>query len=118
MRLTFVAAVFTLFAGSLPAQEIYTLGDGVSPPTRVKLVRAYYTEAARAAKIEGNVIMRAVVHTDGRVGDVEVTQSLDSRYGLDQEAVNALRQWEFTPATKDGKPVAVRMTFTTRFTLK
>jgi len=118
MRLTLVVAVSTLFAGCLLAQKTYTLGDGVSPPTRVKLVRAYYTEPAKAAKIEGDVVMRAVVHANGTVGEVKVTQSLDSRYGLDREAVKALRQWEFTPAKKDGKPVAVKMTFTTRFTLK
>lgn len=46
------------------------------------------------------------------------TQSLDSVNGLDEQAVNALKQWEFKPGMKDGKPVAVRIYVQSRFTLK
>jgi TonB family protein len=81
-------------------------------------VKALYTDGAQAAKIEGDVIMRAVILPDGTVRDVTVTKSLDRVYGLDQQAVEAVRQWVFKPATKDGKPVAVRMAITTRFTLQ
>ena len=49
--------------------------------------------------------MEAVVLTDGTVGEVHVTQPLDP--GLDEEAVKALKQWTFSPGTRDGKPVPV-----------
>ena len=47
-----------------------------------------------------------------------VTESLDKEYGLDTQAVEAARQWLFKPGTKDGKPIAVRVTLEMVFTLK
>ncbi len=55
---------------------------------------------------------------DGNVGDVKVVRSLDTTYGLDQQAVNAAKQWTFKPGTKDGKAVSVLVTIELRFTLK
>mgnify|MGYP003509931133 FL=1 len=52
------------------------------------------------------------------VGDVEVSESLDKVYGLDEAAIQALKQWRFDPGTKDGKPVAVRVEVEMSFTLK
>jgi TonB family protein len=62
--------------------------------------------------------LAAVVLDDGKVGDVSVSQSLDSVHGLDEEAVKAMKQWEFKPGTKDGKPVAVRIHVQMRFALR
>ena len=73
---------------------------------------------AMGARIQGNVRLEAVVLTTGEVGDVEVTQSLDTVYGLDDEAVKAIRQWRFEPGTKDGKAVAVRVEVEMTFKLK
>ena len=56
--------------------------------------------------------------TDGSVGSVSVTRSLDATFGLDREAVSAAKQWRFKPGTKDGKPVAVRVAIELTFTLK
>jgi len=90
--------------------------DGVTLPAPIRQVRPEYTPAAMAAGIEGRVLMEVVVHADGSVGDVAVVRSLDSVLGLDQQAVAALKQWTWTPGTKDGKPdrvaVSVEMTFT------
>ena len=55
---------------------------------------------------------------DGSVGDVAVAQSLDSMYGLDNEAVKAAKQWRFSPAEKDGKPIAMRIQLEMTFALK
>ncbi len=70
------------------------------------------------ARIEGWVKLEAVVLETGEVGDVDVIESLDKVYGLDDEAVKCMRQWRFEPGTKDGKPVAVRVEVEMSFTLK
>ena len=111
----FTTLVATLAVG-LSAQEVFTPGDGVSLPSVVKQVKPNYTEAAIAARIEGDVVMQAVVLAGGTVGDVTVTTPLDS--GLDEQAVNALKQWQFNPGTKDGKPVAVRVYIQMNFSLR
>ena len=49
---------------------------------------------------------------------MDVTQSLDKKYGLDDQAVKAMKQWSFKPGTKDGKPVTVRVDVQMSFTLK
>jgi protein TonB len=84
----------------------------------VKEVKAEYTEEAKQNRIEGNVGLGAVVLADGKVGDVGVEESLDSIYGLDKNAVAAMKQWVFKPGVKDGKPVAVRIHVQMAFTLK
>jgi periplasmic protein TonB len=120
MRSRLFATLFVFFALGwlVSAQEVFTPGDGVALPTVVKQVRPDYTEAAKAARIEGNVGLQAVVLADGTVGEVSVKQSLDSVNGLDQQAVDALKQWLFKAGTKDGKPVAVRIAVEMTFTLK
>jgi protein TonB len=100
------------------APRIYRPGGGVKPPRLVSDVKPQYTPEAMDARIQGTVRLEAVVLDSGQVGDVEVTQSLDTVYGLDAEAVKAMRQWQFEPGTKDGKPVAVRVEVEMSFTLK
>ena len=95
---------------------VYRPGDGVLAPVLVKEVKPQYTAEARKAGIQGVVVLDCVVETDGRVGDVTVTKSLDE--GLDQEAVKAARQWRFEPGKKDAKPVRVLITLEMTFTLK
>jgi protein TonB len=87
-------------------------------PVPVVRVNPTYTAAARDAKIEGRVMLRVEVGADGTVGDVSVVESLDTVYGLDDQAVAAARQWEFRPATRGGTPVAVEVTLEMTFTLK
>jgi protein TonB len=64
------------------------------------------------------VLLNAVVLKDGSVGDVQVDRSLDRDSGLDQAAVDAMKQWVFKPGTKDGKPVAVRIHVELTFSLR
>jgi protein TonB len=115
-----VACFVGLAVASAHAQQetIYTPGDGVSLPTVTKQVGPQYTSEAMANRIEGKVGLSAVVLANGKVGDVKVVRSLDSVYGLDEAAVKAMKQWEFKPGTKDGKPVAVRVEIDMAFTLK
>jgi TonB family protein len=100
------------------ASQVYPPGNGVTLPSVVKEVRPEYTQAAKAAQIQGTVLLQSVVLADGTIGDVSVTRSLDSKLGLDEEAVKAMKQWQFKPGTKDGKPVAVRVQVEMTFTLK
>jgi TonB family protein len=109
-----------LAASSVRAQDttVYTPGDGVSLPQVVKQVQAQYTSEAMRQMIEGEVLLDVVVKADGSVGDVTVKESLDAVYGLDQEAIKAMKQWQFKPGMKDGKAVAVRIAVMMRFTLR
>lgn len=81
-------------------------------------MKADYTNEAKDQRIEGTVLSDVVVLADGSVGDVKVTQSLDSVYGLDANAVKAMKPWRFEPGTKDGKPVAVRVAVEMIFALR
>jgi TonB family protein len=101
-----------------PPAGVFRPGAGVTAPRMIKSVKAGYTGDAMRAGIEGVVWLQAIVQTDGTVGEVRVTRSLDHMFGLDDECVKALKQWLFTPGTKDGVAVRVlvdvEMTFTIR----
>ena len=77
-----------------------------------------YTQAAMAAGIEGNVLLEVVVSADGAGGDVTVVKSLDAQYGLDQQAVEALKHWQWKPGTRGGEPSPVAVQVEMKFTLK
>jgi TonB family protein len=113
------ATVFNFpLATTITAQEIYQPRDGVTLPRVLKEVKPQYTPEAMKAKIQGSVWLSIVVLPSGDVGDVRVTRSLDTEYGLDNEAIKAAGQWKFQPGTKDGKPVPVQVTLELTFTLK
>jgi protein TonB len=97
---------------------VHKPGGGVSLPSVVRQVNPGYTQEAKDQRIEGSVALDCVVRADGRVTDVTVTRSLDSVYGLDRKAIEAMRQWQFKPGMKDGKPVAVQIAVEMNFTLK
>ena len=92
--------------------------DDVTLPIPVYQEKPQYTPAAMQAGVQGGVLLEAVVLTDGTVGDVKVVESLDPTYGLDQQAVDAVKQWTFKPGTLDGEPVRVAVQVEMRFTLK
>ncbi len=96
----------------------YEIGNGVTAPRVVKEVKPAYTAEAMRAKVQGVVWLRCIVLPDGTVGRVDVVRSLDSTFGLDQEAVKAARQWRFMPGTRLGEPVSVRVTIELTFTLR
>ena len=77
-----------------------------------------YTAEAMRAKVQGIVLVEAVVLPDGSVGDVTIVRSLDRNFGLDDEAINAAKQWRFQPGMRFGEPVAVLVTIELSFTLR
>ena len=105
-------------AAANPQQVVDGKDPGVTLPKVISEVKPQYTPEAIQAKIEGTVMMTAVVRTDGTPGDIEITKSLDTEYGLDKQAVAALSQWRFEPGLKDGKRVPVRLTIEMRFRLR
>jgi periplasmic protein TonB len=118
MKLLLLALGLVVGAAQSQDTSVYKPGNGVSLPQVVRQVKAEYTSEAMRQMIEGTVTLDVVVKADGAVGDVNVTQSLDAVYGLDEQAVKAMKQWEFKPGTKDGKPVAVRVDVKMNFTLR
>jgi TonB family protein len=79
------------------------LDDKVDPPKVVSRVEPTYTAEAKQHLISGICIVQATIDANGVVEAVEVIKSLP--YGLDKAAIDAVRQWRFKPATKDGKPI-------------
>lgn len=88
---------------------------GVSAPQLVFKVEPEYTEEARKAKYQGTVTLYVVVDADGVVRTIRVAHSLG--LGLDEKAVEAVKQWKFIPGKKDGRPVAVTASIEVTFRL-
>ena len=91
---------------------------GLTDPFPVFEKRPDYTAAAMRAKVQGTVEVQAIVNPDGTVGRVQIVRSLDDRFGLDEEALKAVRQWRFRPGVKGGKPVPVLVVIELTFTLR
>lgn len=94
----------------------YRSGAGIEPPTLQREVKASYTDEARRRGIEGEVLLEIVVRRDGSVGDVRIMRSLGS--GLDQRAIDAVRQWRFGPARRHGAAVDVIVEVAVQFKLR
>jgi TonB family protein len=90
-------------------------GSGCTNPTMVRSVDPKYTHEATLAKIEGNVEIEAVIQKDGTVGHMRVSQSLDTQFGLDDEAMRAAKGWLFRPAICQGQPVDMIATLQLQF---
>ena len=88
------------------------VGGPVRPPHKIKDVTPVYPEIARSARIDGTVQLEATVGQDGKVVDARVLQSVPM---LDQAALDAVQQWQYEPATQNGKPVPVVMKVNVKF---
>jgi TonB family protein len=97
--------------------EVRKVGDcGVTTPKPLYHPDPEYTDRARKKKINGVVLLSIVVTPEGTVRDAKVTTSLDKE--LDSQALKAVGTWKFQPATKDGKPVPVRIAVETDFRIR
>ena len=94
----------------------YRPGSGIEPPRLLKEVKADYTEDARVRGIRGDVVLEIVVRRDGSVGDVKILQGLAG--GLNERAVQAVRQWSFSPARRQGAAVDVIVEVAVEFKLR
>ena len=87
----------------------------MAAPVKVVDAAPVYPAIARTARVEGVVILEAVLDVEGRVDSVRVLRSIAL---LDQSAVDAVKRWRFTPALLNGQPVSVVMTVTVNFRLQ
>lgn len=111
-------AVRSAMAGGDQDRTVYRKEDGVTMPEAIRLVKPEYTPEALQARIQGRVILKTVVWPDGSVKDVEIVESLDTEYGLDNQATSALKQSEFKPGLWMGAAVPVQIEVEMRFALK
>jgi protein TonB len=95
-------------------QNAIRVGGNIPAPRKIIDVRPVYPEDAIANKVEGMVICEAVIGPDGKVNDVKVLRSVPM---LEQAAIDAVKQWQYTPTLLNGNPVPVIMTVTVNFTL-
>jgi TonB family protein len=109
----FSAAAAAAAAGGAPNSPV-RVGGNVKAPTQISKVNPVYPAEAMAAGVSGVVILEAVIGVDGRVNDAKVLRSIPL---LDQAAVDAVRQWAYTPTLLNGVPVPVIMTVTVMFSL-
>jgi TonB family protein len=93
----------------------YRVGGGVTAPRIIYAPDPEFSEEARKAKFQGTVVLWAIVGPDGRTHDIRVYRSLGM--GLDEKAIEAIRQWRFEPGRKDGIPVAVQVKVEVNFRL-
>ena len=110
-----LAAVVALAPAAASAQQQpVRVGGNVTAPERVRYVPPVYPGEAVSARVSGIVILEAVVGTGGDVSDAKVLKSIPL---LDEAALDAVRQWRYTPTTLNGVPVPVIMTVTVNFTI-
>src|SRR5205823_5797885 len=99
-----------------PRDKIFKPGsDGVSAPTVILAPDPGYSEEARQAKFGGVCVLAVVVGPDGKTYDIKVARTLGK--GLDEKAIEAVQQWRFKPAIKDGQPVSVAINVEVQFRL-
>ena len=104
-----------------PASDtgFYPIAGGLlpSPPLLLKQVEPGYTEEARAAKVQGTVVLQVEIDPSGKVAATHIGVIRGLGLGLDEKAIDAVRQWKFKPATKNGTPVMAKATIEVNFRL-
>ena len=95
---------------------VFRVGGGVSAPSIVYRVEPTYSEEARKAKYQGVVVLSAIVRKDGTIEILKVVRGLG--LGLDENAIQALKQWKFRPGMKNGVAVDVALNIEVNFSLR
>jgi protein TonB len=97
-----------------PPQQAVRVGGQIKEPKKLKNVNPAYPDIAKQARVQGVVILECTISPQGRVSDVKVLRGIPL---LDQAAIDAVRQWVYTPTLLNGVPVPVIMTVTVNFKL-
>jgi protein TonB len=113
---TLAVASGTLYFGA--QERIYDLTADVTAPVPLVTPQVEYTSAAMHEKVQGTVRIQCIVSRVGVCSDVTVIRSLDKTFGLDDQAVRAIREWRFRPGTRAGTPVSTRVKVDLRFALR
>ena len=117
MRKLLIAGSFALlFTSPVAAQDVYRISAQVTAPKVLVSPKPQYTQATGIRRISGDVELEVDVLPDGTVGTVALVKGLDP--ALDKSAADAAKKAQFTPGTKDGKPVTVRTTLIVTFTTR
>jgi TonB family protein len=103
--------------GTPPAlpDDVFSVGRGVSAPVPLKKQEPNYSVEARAARLQGSVVIQVAIGTDGLAHGARVLRGVG--LGLDENAIEAVSQWQFKPGMKDGQPVKVKATIEVNFRL-
>jgi TonB family protein len=115
MRAGFTVVIFVLLANTASAQQPERLSPDIVPPRAITKIYPRYSDTARDLRIEGTVIVQAIVHKSGAIEVLGLRQGLG--YGLDENAVLAMRRMRFQPAIRNGTPVDVEMDIAVKFSL-
>jgi protein TonB len=94
---------------------VFKVGGGISAPQAISAPDPEYTEEARRAKAQGTCLLWMIVDQHGNPRDIRLVRGLG--YGLDAKAIDAVKQWRFQPAMKDGQPVNVQISVEVAFHL-
>jgi TonB family protein len=89
--------------------------SNVSPPVVLSKTEPDYTEEARRARVNASVTLKLIVRPDGNASDIRVIRA--AGFGLDENAIECVRTWQFAPGTKDGKALSVAATIEVNFRL-
>jgi len=108
-------AIAGLYPEAVVSSSVLRVGNSVTAPKLLHKVEPTYSEAARAVKLQGSVLLKVVIDVDGRAKNIAVVNG--QGFGLDLKAVEAIRQWEFQPGTSNGTPVPVEAQIEVNFRL-
>ena len=97
-----------------PAVQAVRVGGQIKEPKKVHNVSPSYPDIAKQARVQGIVILECIISPQGKVSDVKVLRGIPL---LDQAAIDAVKQWVYTPTLLNGVPVPVIMTVTVNFKL-
>lgn len=94
-------------------KPVYEAGGDVKAPQVIHSVNPQFTDQSRENHVSGTVLIGLIVDEDGNPQEVQVKKGIEK--DLDQNAVDAVKQWRFKPGSKDAKPVRVRISIAIQF---
>jgi TonB family protein len=97
-------------------EGVFQTGEITDLPMILFKVDPQYSEEARKAQYQGTVVLEAIIRSDGTIEILRVVRSLD--FGLDENAIQALKQWKFRPGMRNGQPVDVALNIEVNFNLR